>query len=212
MASYIAAVAGIGSVGSSAMFVLSFVPFSSPFVMLSRIMVGRVAPWEVALSVTILVASSLLILRLASRIYATGVILYGQRPGVRDFVRAARARRSTRSAPGGSVAGIERQALDQGQDRDRPGRRVGVLAVVGRSSVRLPPPSVDGDEPPQPAADAGQVRAPPVAADDAGMPWRCAAAWSVRPSPGIAGTTSTEPPGSTDPLGVARDAARAARR
>ena len=49
--------------------------------MLSRIMLGRVAPWEVALSVAILVASSLLILRLASRIYATGVVLYGQRPG-----------------------------------------------------------------------------------------------------------------------------------
>ena len=90
MASYILAVAGIASVGSSAMFVLSFVPFSSPFVMLSRIMVGRVEPWEIALSVTILAASSLLILRLASRIYATGVILYGQRPGVRDFLRAAR--------------------------------------------------------------------------------------------------------------------------
>lgn len=90
MASYIVAVAGIASIGSSAMFVLSFVPFSSPFVMLSRIMVGRVAPWEVALSVAILVASSVLILRLASRIYATGVILYGQRPGFRDFLRAAR--------------------------------------------------------------------------------------------------------------------------
>ena len=59
MASYILAVAGIASVGSSAMFVLSFVPFSSPFVMLSRIMVGRVEPWEIALSVTILAASSL---------------------------------------------------------------------------------------------------------------------------------------------------------
>ncbi len=48
MASYIAAVAGIASIGSTFMFVLSFVPFSSPFVMLSRIMLGRVEPWEIA--------------------------------------------------------------------------------------------------------------------------------------------------------------------
>ena len=90
MASYIAAVAGIASIGSTFMVVLSFIPFSSPFVMLSRIMLGRVEPWEVVLSVTILAASSLAILGLASRIYATGVVLYGQRPGVRDFFRAAR--------------------------------------------------------------------------------------------------------------------------
>ncbi len=90
MASYIVAVAGMASIGSPFMFVMSFVPFSSPFVMLSRIMLGRVEPWEVGLSVAILVASSAAILGLASRIYATGVVLYGQRPGLRDFIRAAR--------------------------------------------------------------------------------------------------------------------------
>jgi ABC-2 type transport system permease protein len=90
MASYVAAVAGLASVGSTFMVVLSFIPFSSPFVMLSRIMLGRVEPWEILLSVAILVGSSLAILRLASRIYATGVVLYGQRPTVRAFLRAAR--------------------------------------------------------------------------------------------------------------------------
>ena len=90
MASYIIAVAGIASIGSTFMFVMSFVPFSSPFVMLSRIMMGRVESWEVLLSVAILVASSVAILGLAARIYATGVVLYGQRPGFRDFIRAAR--------------------------------------------------------------------------------------------------------------------------
>jgi ABC-2 type transport system permease protein len=90
MASYIIAVAGIASIGSTFMLVMSFVPFSSPFVMLSRIMMGRVEPWEVLLSVAILVASSVAILGLAARIYATGVVLYGQRPGFRDFIRAAR--------------------------------------------------------------------------------------------------------------------------
>ena len=90
MASYVAAVFGLGSIGSPVVVVLSFVPFSSPFLMLARLMLGRVAPWEVALSAAILVASSVAVLLLAARIYAAGVLLYGQRPGLRAFIRAAR--------------------------------------------------------------------------------------------------------------------------
>jgi ABC-2 family transporter protein len=90
MASYVAAIAALGSIGSSWVAVLSFVPFSSPFVMLARIMLGQVAPWEVALSVAILVGTSLVVLSIATRVYASGVILYGQRPSFRDFLRAAR--------------------------------------------------------------------------------------------------------------------------
>ena len=90
MASYFAAVFGLGSIGSPVVIVLSFVPFSSPFLMLARLMLGRVEPWEVALSAAILVASSVTVLLLAARIYAAGVLLYGQRPGLRAFIRAAR--------------------------------------------------------------------------------------------------------------------------
>lgn len=90
MASYIAAVFGLGSIGSPVVIVLSFVPFSSPFLMLARLMLGRVEPWEVALSAAILVVSSVAVLLLAARIYAAGVLLYGQRPGLRAFIRAAR--------------------------------------------------------------------------------------------------------------------------
>jgi ABC-2 type transport system permease protein len=91
MVSYVAAIAALGSIDSGWVVVLSFVPFSSPFVMLARIMLGRVAPWEIALSIGILVASSVVVLSIATRIYANGVILYGQRPSFRDFLRAARA-------------------------------------------------------------------------------------------------------------------------
>jgi ABC-2 type transport system permease protein len=90
LASYFVAVLGLSSIGSAPVVVLSFVPFSSPFVMLARVMLGRVQPWEVALSMAILVASSALVLWLAARIYATGVLLYGQRAGFRAFIRAAR--------------------------------------------------------------------------------------------------------------------------
>jgi ABC-2 type transport system permease protein len=68
----------------------SYIPFWSPFVMLTRLSVGHVAPIELAISVAILVATILVTAVIAVRIYGAGVLLYGQRPGVRAYVNAAR--------------------------------------------------------------------------------------------------------------------------
>jgi ABC-2 type transport system permease protein len=70
----------------------SYIPFWSPFVMLTRLSVGRVEPWELALSVGLLVATIGVVAVVAVRIYAAGVLLYGQRPGLRAYVAAARGR------------------------------------------------------------------------------------------------------------------------
>jgi ABC-2 type transport system permease protein len=70
--------------------VASYVPFWSPFVMLTRLSVGRVAPMEVVVSVAILLVTILVTAVIAVRIYGAGVLLYGQRPGVRAYVTAAR--------------------------------------------------------------------------------------------------------------------------
>lgn len=72
--------------------VASFVPFWSPFVMVTRLAVGRVDPWEIALSLGLLVATIVVVGVIAIRIYAAGVLLYGQRPGLRAYVAAARGR------------------------------------------------------------------------------------------------------------------------
>jgi ABC-2 type transport system permease protein len=64
--------------------VLAFVPLTSPLVMLTRVLVGHPAPWEVALSVAILIASIALAVTLAARIYRVGVLLYGARPNLRS--------------------------------------------------------------------------------------------------------------------------------
>jgi ABC-2 type transport system permease protein len=72
--------------------VASFVPFWSPFVMVTRLAVGRVDPWEIALSLGLLVATIVVVGVVAIRIYAAGVLLYGQRPGLRAYVAAARGR------------------------------------------------------------------------------------------------------------------------
>jgi len=70
----------------------SYVPFWSPFVMLTRLSVGRVEPWELFLSVALLVATIGVVGVVAIRIYGAGVLLYGQRPGLRAYVAAARGR------------------------------------------------------------------------------------------------------------------------
>jgi ABC-2 type transport system permease protein len=84
------AATGMLDAGSSGIAVLSQVPFVSPFLMLSRLAAGEAGPTEVLLSVAILVASIIGALWLAARIYATGVLLYGQRPGWRTVVGIVR--------------------------------------------------------------------------------------------------------------------------
>ena len=61
---------------------LSLVPFLAPFMMLSRISDGAVQPWEILVSIVLLIAMLGAALWLAARIYRAGVLLYGQRPGV----------------------------------------------------------------------------------------------------------------------------------
>jgi ABC-2 type transport system permease protein len=90
MAGYLSAILALGGGGRGLTTLLSFVPPFSPFVMLARVMVGRVAPWELALSIALLVAAIVVVAIVASRMYAAGVLLYGQRPGIRAFIAAAR--------------------------------------------------------------------------------------------------------------------------
>jgi ABC-2 type transport system permease protein len=66
------------------------VPFLSPFLMLSRILGGQAAAWEVALSVALLIAAIVAAVWIAARIYRAGVLLYGQRPGIRSVWRLMR--------------------------------------------------------------------------------------------------------------------------
>jgi ABC-2 type transport system permease protein len=93
MGGYIITIAGLGSVSSGWFVGLSFIPFFSPFVMLARVMVGRAQPFEIVLSVGLLLASIVAAAVIAARVYSAGVLLYGQRPGIRAYIAAARLRR-----------------------------------------------------------------------------------------------------------------------
>jgi ABC-2 type transport system permease protein len=66
----------------------SLVPLWSPFIMLTRLAVGRVEAWEVITAFALLVAAIAVTFVIAVRVYAAGVLLYGQRPGLRAIVAA----------------------------------------------------------------------------------------------------------------------------
>jgi ABC-2 type transport system permease protein len=70
--------------------VLAVVPFVSPFLILSQVTAGVASVPEVILAIALLVASIAVALWIAARIYAAGVLLYGQRPGLRSIWRMAR--------------------------------------------------------------------------------------------------------------------------
>ena len=84
------AATGLLDVRGEWMAVLALIPFVSPFLMLSLISAGEVSAPEVAVAVVLLVASIGAALWIAARIYAAGVLLYGQRPGLRSIWRMAR--------------------------------------------------------------------------------------------------------------------------
>jgi ABC-2 type transport system permease protein len=92
-AAYLVAVyssTGLIDIREGWMSVLAVLPFVSPFLILSRISAGAVSAPEVLLAIVLLVASIAVALWIASRIYAAGVLLYGQRPGIRSILRMAR--------------------------------------------------------------------------------------------------------------------------
>lgn len=76
-----------GTVDNMAMKVCSFIPFTSPMAMFTRITMGEVAGWEIVLSVVILLISNGLVCWLSARIYKIGVLLYGSRPKVKDVIK-----------------------------------------------------------------------------------------------------------------------------
>jgi ABC-2 type transport system permease protein len=72
---------------------LSWVPFLSPYMMLSRLNAGNAGLLEVGFAVLLLMATIVLAVWVASRIYAAGVLLYGQKPSVRGTWKAVRGAR-----------------------------------------------------------------------------------------------------------------------
>lgn len=70
--------------------VASLVPFTSPVVMMARIVIGipeGVPVWQIVLSMAILIASTFLFILLAARIYKVGILLYGKKVGWKEMLK-----------------------------------------------------------------------------------------------------------------------------
>ncbi len=77
-----------GSVDTPLMVACSYIPFTSPMAMFTRIAMSHPAAWEIAVSVAILAASCVGVGILAAKIYRVGVLLYGGKPKLRDILRS----------------------------------------------------------------------------------------------------------------------------
>ena len=70
--------------------VLSYIPFWTPIFMLMRIAVGTVFWWEIVVTVVLMLVTILACTWFAARLYRFGVLMYGQRPGLRQMVKLLR--------------------------------------------------------------------------------------------------------------------------
>ena len=76
-----------GSVDNTAMLICSYIPFTSPMAMFTRICMSTVAWYEIAISIAILIGSTVGIGVLSAKIYRVGVLLYGMPPKLSTILK-----------------------------------------------------------------------------------------------------------------------------
>ena len=79
-----------GNVDNMVMKVCSYIPFTSPMAMFTRIAMSTVPFYEVAISIVILIFSVFGIGIISAKIYRVGVLLYGTTPKFRAIIKAVR--------------------------------------------------------------------------------------------------------------------------
>ncbi len=66
----------------------SYIPFFTPMIMFLRVGMLNIPPWEIALSIIILVASITALAIFGARVYKGGVLIYGKSSSFKDLKRA----------------------------------------------------------------------------------------------------------------------------
>ena len=77
-----------GNVDNILMQVCSYIPFTSPMAMFTRIAMSTVPWYEIVISIGFLVASSFGIGVLSAKIYRVGVLMYGTAPKIKNIIKA----------------------------------------------------------------------------------------------------------------------------
>ena len=77
-----------GSVDNMLIQICSYIPFTSPMAMFTRIAMSTVPWYEIAISIGILIASTFGIGILSAKIYRVGVLMYGTSPKIGNIIKA----------------------------------------------------------------------------------------------------------------------------
>ena len=77
-----------GNVDNTLMTVCSYIPFTSPMAMFTRICMSTVPLYEILISIAILIGSTSGIGFIAAKIYRVGVLLYGTTPKIGAIIKA----------------------------------------------------------------------------------------------------------------------------
>jgi ABC-2 type transport system permease protein len=67
--------------------VMTMVPFWSPMLMPVRYFLGGATLGQVGLSLAILGISTVIVSRIAAKIYRVGILMYGKRPSLAELIR-----------------------------------------------------------------------------------------------------------------------------
>ncbi len=79
---------GSGDVDNALMVMCSYIPFTSPMSMFTRIAMSTVPWYEIAISIAILIGSTVGVGVLSAKIYRVGVLMYGTTPKISSIIKA----------------------------------------------------------------------------------------------------------------------------
>jgi len=91
LAGFYIAIFSISTPDSLLVKISSFIPLFSPFVMVLRIGLTDIPLWEILTSVGILLVAIYVSVYISAKIYRTGVLMYGKRPGWKEIRKAMKA-------------------------------------------------------------------------------------------------------------------------
>lgn len=90
MVGYFVSFFGIYDSSATWVRIVALIPFWTPTVMLMRVGTGTAAGWEVALSIVLMIAAIFFCTLISARIYRFGILMYGQKPKLRQLAKIAR--------------------------------------------------------------------------------------------------------------------------
>jgi len=71
--------------------VLSYFPLTSPLTMILRLSITEVPVYDITISLIILIATTLGVIELSSRVFRAGLLMYGKKPTIKEVIKYVRA-------------------------------------------------------------------------------------------------------------------------